>query len=120
MLTPDGMAPKSSAALDPQTITLSPDVIAQTTRILHWFSQRDEQGHLSNLISYQSGDRNAAAKRLLLDTVKLFDHEPSQTVEEIKQRVDDMVELYLHWRASAECVVWGSDPIGHDSKIVEA
>lgn len=120
MLTPDGMAPKSSAALDPQTITLSPDVIAQTTRILHWFSQRDEQGHLSNLISYQSGDRNAAAKRLLLDTVKLFDYEPSQTVEEIKQRVDDMVELYLHWRATAESVGWGTDPIGHDSKIDDA
>lgn len=120
MLTSDGMAPKSSAALDPQTITLSPDVIAQTTRILHWFSQRDEQGHLSNLISYQSGERNAAAKRLLLDTVKLFDYEPSQTVEEIKQRVDDMVELYLHWRATAESVGWGTDPIGHDSKIDEA
>lgn len=114
------MAPKSSAALAPQTITLSPDVIAQTTRILHWFSQRDEQGHLSNLVSYQSGDRNAAAKRLLLDTVKLFDYEPSQTVEEIKQRVDDMVELYLHWRATAESVGWGTDPIGHDSKVEEA
>lgn len=114
------MAPKSSAALVPQTITLSPDVIAQTTRILHWFSQRDEQGHLSNLISYQSGDRNAAAKRLLLDTVKLFDYEPSQTVEEIKQRVDDMVELYLHWRATAESVGWGTDPIGHDSHVDDA
>lgn len=114
------MAPKSSTALIPQTITLSPDVIAQTTRILHWFSQYDEQGHLSNLISYQSGDRNAAAKRLLLDTVKLFDYEPSQTVEEIKQRVDDMVELYLHWRATAESVGWGTDPIGHDSQVDDA
>lgn len=116
----DGMAPKSSAALVPQTITLSPDAIAQSTRILHWFSQRDEQRHLSNLVSYQSGDRNAAAKRLLLDTVKLFGYEPSQTVEEIKQRVDDMVELYLHWRATAESVGWGTDPIGHDSKVDEA
>lgn len=120
MSTSDGMAPKSSAALAPQTITLSPEVIAQTTRILHWFSRRDEQGHLSNLISYQSGDRNAAAKRLLLDTVKVLDSEPSQTVEEIKQRVDDMVELYLHWRATAESVGWGTDPVGHDSKIDEA
>lgn len=114
------MAPKSSTALVPQTVTLSPDVIAQTTRILHWFSQRDEQGHLSNLISYQSGDRNAAAKRLLLDTIKLFDYEPSQTVEEIKQRVDDMVELYLHWRATVETVGWGTDPIGHDSRVDDA
>lgn len=114
------MAPRSSAALSPQTITLSSDIIAQTTRILHWFSQRDEQGHLSNLVSYQSGDRNAAAKRLLLDTAMLLDSEPSQTVEEIKQRVDDMVELYLHWRATAESVGWGVDPVGHDSKVDEA
>lgn len=114
------MAPKSGAALVPQTITLSPDVIAQTTRILHWFSERDEQGHLGNLIFYQSGDRNAAAQRLLLDTVKLFDHEPSQTVEEIKQRVDDMVELYMHWRVTAESVGWGTDPIGHDSQVDDA
>lgn len=116
----DGMAPKSSNALAPQTITLSPDVIAQTTRILHWFSQPDEQGHLSNLVSYQSGDRNAAAKRLLLDTAMLLGSEPSQTVEEIKQRVDDMVELYLHWRATAESVGWGADHVGHDSKVDEA
>lgn len=114
------MAPRSSAFLASQTITLSPDIIAQTTRILHWFSQRDEQGHLSNLVSYQSGDRNAAAKRLLLDTVLLLDSEPSQTVEEIKQRVDDMVELYLHWRATVESVGWGADPAGHDSKVDEA
>lgn len=114
------MAPKSGAALVPQTITLSPDVIAQTTRILHWFSERDEQGRLSNLISYQSGDRNAAAQRLLLDTAKLFDYEPSQTVEEIKQRVDDMVELYIHWRVTAESVGWGTDPIGHDSHVDNA
>lgn len=114
------MAPKSSTALAPQTITLSPDIIAQTTRILHWFSQHDEQGHLSNLVSYQSGDRNAAAKRLLLDTAMLLGSEPSQTVEEIKQRVDDMVELYLHWRATVESVGWGADPVGHDSKADEA
>lgn len=114
------MAPKYGAALVPQTITLSPDVIAQTKRILHWFSEHDEQGHLSNLISYQSGDRNAAAQRLLLDTVKLFDHEPSQTVEEIKQRVDDMVELYMHWRVTAESVGWGTDPTGHDSQVDDA
>lgn len=119
MSTSDGMAPKSSAALAPQTITLPPDVIAQTTQILHWFSQRDEQGCLSNLISYQSGDRNAAAKRLLRDTDKVLDSEPSQTVEEIKQRVDDMVELYLHWRATADSVGWGTDPVGHDSKVDE-
>lgn len=116
----DGMAPKSSSALAPQTITLSPDLIAQTTRILHWFSQPDEQGHLSNLVSYQSGDRNAAAKRLLLDTAMLLGSEPSQTVEEIKQRVDDMVELYLHWRVTAESVGWGTDPVGHDSKVDDA
>lgn len=115
----DGMAPKSSTALAPQIITLSPDTIALTTRILHWFSQRDEKGHLSNLVSYQSGDRNAAAKRLLLDTAMLLDSEPSQMVEEIKQRVDDMVELYLHWRATAESVGWGADPVGHDSKVEE-
>lgn len=113
----DGMAPRSSALLSPQTITLSPDIIAQTTRILHWFSQRDEQGHLSNLISYQSGDRNGAAKRLLLDTAMLLNSEPSQTVEDIKQRVDDMVELYLHWRATAESVGWGTDPANHDFKV---
>lgn len=114
------MTPKSGAALVLQTITLSPDVIAQTTRILHWFSERDEKGHLSNLISYQSGDRNAAAQRLLLDTVKLFDYEPSQTVEEIKQRVDDMVELYMHWRVTAESVGWGTDPIDHDCQVDDA
>lgn len=31
-------------------------------------------------------------QRLLLDTVKLFDYELSQTAEEIKQLIDDIVE----------------------------
>ena len=65
--------------------------------IVSWLSERNSNGDLSNLNSYQSGNKWDAAMKFLVIT-GLDVTKPDVTEEKTRDKIGNMIALYKRWR----------------------
>lgn len=78
--------------------------------ILSKLSERNSDGDLSNLNSYQSENKSDAAMRFLVTTG--YDIEKhGVTKEKTRDKIGNMIVFYKRWRDKAESTGWGVNMI---------
>ncbi|MCJ1470502.1 hypothetical protein MMC07_009148, partial [Pseudocyphellaria aurata] len=88
----------------------------EITTIVNWLSERDEEGLLSNLLSYLRGNKSAAARRLIRDT-NIDVSKPEATDAKVRDKMANMMATHKTWRQNAEASGWGVDVTAHDGLL---
>ena len=81
--------------------------------IVSWLSERNLNGDLSNLNSYQSGNKSDAAMKFLV-TTGLAVTKPGVTKEKTRDKIGNMIALYKRWEDKAGKTGWGVNVKEHD------
>lgn len=113
LITPPPLPPSriSSHMSQPKAPNLrwSDDEIA---RIVAWFCERDAEGELQHLKTWNTGNKTDAAVLMLKDTGLCAKKNVIKT--KTKDKMVEIIKKYKWWREKADSTGWGVIPSEHD------